>query len=235
MARLHLVRHGETTSNVMRRLDTALPGAGLTDFGARQGVRFGLDALSAAGPGLLISSRARRARQTAELIGTVWGSEVQVLDGIHEVQAGELEDRLDVQAHEVFRDILERWHRGETDARIPGGESLTMLYDRYLPVLDDLAKTHLTGRDPQDVYVVSHGAAIRLVAAKLADVDKQFAGRTHLPNTGSVELEYVDGGWICHRWGAELVPTAADLAAAAAEPVDDTDPQPRPIGDNPMG
>ena len=42
MGSLHLVRHGQTTSNVMARLDTRLPGAGLTDFGARQAVRFAL-------------------------------------------------------------------------------------------------------------------------------------------------------------------------------------------------
>ncbi|MEH3156873.1 MAG: histidine phosphatase family protein [Gordonia paraffinivorans] len=42
MGSLHLIRHGQTTSNVMARLDTRPPGAGLTDFGARQAVRFGL-------------------------------------------------------------------------------------------------------------------------------------------------------------------------------------------------
>ena len=42
MARLP-VRHGETTSNVMKRLDTAMPGAALTDFGVRQAARFALE------------------------------------------------------------------------------------------------------------------------------------------------------------------------------------------------
>ena len=71
MARLHLVRHGETTSNVMRRLDTALPGAALTDFGVRQGVRFALENAREQ-PAVLVSSVARRAEQTAELIASVW-------------------------------------------------------------------------------------------------------------------------------------------------------------------
>ena len=99
MARLHLVRHGETTSTVMRRLDTALPGAALTDFGARQGVRFGLENVPEQ-HAVLLSSRALRARQTAELIGSVWDVETAAIDGVHEVQAGELEDRYH---HEVVQ------------------------------------------------------------------------------------------------------------------------------------
>lgn len=34
--RLILIRHGQTTANVDYRLDTAIPGADLTDLGRRQ-------------------------------------------------------------------------------------------------------------------------------------------------------------------------------------------------------
>lgn len=201
MARLYLVRHGETTSNVMRRLDTALPGAALTDFGVRQGVRYALENPRASDV-VLVSSVARRAQQTAELIGSVWEVDPDVADGIHEVQVGDLEDRSDDDAHGVFKDIVERWHQGDLEARLPGGESLAMVYDRYLPVIDDLRAGHLEGSDQRDVVVVSHGAAIRLIAARLAGVDPGFAAETHLRNTGSIELEFVDGLWRLHRWGA---------------------------------
>ena len=36
MSRLLLIRHGQTTSNVRQALDTALPGAALTDLGWSQ-------------------------------------------------------------------------------------------------------------------------------------------------------------------------------------------------------
>ncbi|MHC3004863.1 histidine phosphatase family protein [Gordonia metallireducens] len=219
MARLHLVRHGETTANVMRRLDTALPGAALTDFGARQGVRFGLENRPER-EAVLFSSEARRARQTAELISTVWDVHTEAVDGVHEVQAGELEDRSDRGAHDVFHDVMEKWHAGDLDVRIPGGESLAMVYDRYIPTVEDLARSYLTGTEPRDVFLVSHGAAIRLIAARLAGIDSRFAAATHLGNTGSIELEYSDGIWVCHRWGAETAPF---------ERVDE------PLVDDPMG
>ena len=70
--------------------------------------------------------------------------------------------------------------------------SLTMVHGRYLPVIDHLAATHLAGSDPRDVYVVSHGAVIRLIASHLTGIDRKFAAATHLRNTGSIEIEYTE-------------------------------------------
>lgn len=206
MARLHLVRHGETTSNVMRRLDTALPGAALTDFGVRQGVRFGLEN-APEGSAVLLNSVARRATQTAEMIGSVWDIEPVTVEGIHEVQVGDLEDRSDDDAHDVFKKVIDAWHEGDFDVALPGGESLAMVHERYLPVIDDVVRKYLTGPDQRDVYVVSHGAAIRLIAAHLAGIDPRFAATTHLRNTGEINLEYTeDGLWVPRRWGATPAP-----------------------------
>ncbi|MGO3325009.1 histidine phosphatase family protein [Gordonia sp. (in: high G+C Gram-positive bacteria)] len=212
MARLHLVRHGETTSNVMRILDTALPGASLTDFGARQGVRFGLEHPDGK-PAVLVHSAANRARQTAEMIASVWEADAREVDGVHEVQVGDLEGLSDKESHEKFHDVVTRWHHGELDARIPGGESLEMLHERYLPVVDELTTKYVTG-EGRDVYLVSHGAAIRLIAAHLSGIDSEFALKNYLPNTGSVVLEPSDTGWTVARWGV------ADLADGDGSPAD---------------
>lgn len=213
MPRLHLVRHGETTANVLQQLDTALPGAHLTDFGARQGIRFGLSNPLAA-PAILVSSQANRARQTAELIASAWDTDTVPIDDVHEVQVGDLEGRSDREAHEQFRDVVHAWHRGDLDTRLPGGESLEMLRGRYLPVIDRLAEENLRSAQPHDVYVVSHGAAIRLVAAYLAGVDPEFAMRNHLRNTDSVELELTGDGWQLIRWGS-----LTDVPSPEVEPL----------------
>ncbi|MFT3660530.1 MAG: histidine phosphatase family protein [Gordonia sp. (in: high G+C Gram-positive bacteria)] len=213
MARLHLVRHGETTANVLQQLDTALPGAQLTDFGARQGIRFGLHNPLRA-PAVLLSSQAARARQTAELIGSAWDIDTAAIDDVHEIQVGDLEGRSDREAHERFRDVVHAWHRGDLDVAMPGGESLEMVHRRFVPVVDRLATDHLRGEQPRDVYLVSHGAAIRLIAAHLAGVDGEFALRHHLRNTDSVELELTDDGWNLVRWG-----TITEFVAPDAEPL----------------
>ena len=210
MSSLHLVRHGETTSNVLQRLDTALPGAGLTDFGARQAARYALERPDVADP-VLFSSRALRARQTADLIGSVWEVENQVLDGLHEVQVGDLEDQTSEDAHKVFSTTVRSWFAGELGVRLPGGESLNDVYERFLPVIEDIADRYLQadGSGP-DVHLVSHGAAIRLVAARLVNMPTEFALAHHLGNTGSIELTRTEDGWTCLRWGSELPPFRRD-------------------------
>ena len=52
-----------------------------------------------------------------------------------------------------------------------------------------------------DAYLVSHGAAIRLVGFHLTDVDGAYAHRHHLANTGEIVLRPVGtDGWELVSW-----------------------------------
>ena len=200
--RLILVRHGQSLANVQRRLDTRPPGAELTDLGRDQARAFARS--QARPPGLLAHSVAYRAAQTAAEIGAELSVAPIELDGIHEVQAGDLEDRTDDEAIAAFNGIYQRWHQGHLDVAMPGGESGTEVLDRYLPVIADLRRRHLDDQDwTRDLVVISHGAAIRLCAAVLAGVDGSFVLDHHLANTDAVVLAPItDGRWSCLRWGA---------------------------------
>ncbi|WP_019201341.1 histidine phosphatase family protein [Tsukamurella sp. 1534] len=193
---LHLVRHGQTTANVAKILDTLPPGAPLTPEGADQARRFAADRPGVA-PAVLLSSVARRAQQTAEHIGAGWEVPVTVIDGVHEVQAGELEGLNDEDSIKAFQDIVKRWHEGDLGAKLRGGESADDLFARYLPAVERVRRDHLDGGD---VYLVSHGAAIRLVAARLAAVDGAYAHKHHLPNTGEIVLRPSGSGWELVSW-----------------------------------
>ncbi|MFD4294643.1 histidine phosphatase family protein [Rhodococcus sp. NPDC058505] len=204
--KLILVRHGQTEANVARRLDTRLPGARLTAMGEGQAQAFGT-ALAGPPPKAVVASEALRARQTAGFIERASGIVVQVHEGIHEAQAGDLEDRADRASHQMYASVFHAWHQGELGARMPGGESGADVLERYLPVVESLRGRYLDGTDEDgDVLVVSHGAAIRLVARHLADVDGTFSADTHLDNTQTIELVPTAAGWECVRWGALLAP-----------------------------
>lgn len=200
--RLILVRHGQTEANVERRLDTRLPGARLTELGRTQARSLG-DRIALRPPAALVSSQALRAQETSGFVETASGIAVQVREGLHEAQAGELEDRSDLESHKMFAKVFHTWHAGDLSARIPGGESGLDIIERYVPVVDSLRGEYLEGGD---VVVVSHGAAIRLVAAYLAGVPGAFAADRHLENTSTVELAPTDVGWRCVRWGAHEPP-----------------------------
>jgi broad specificity phosphatase PhoE len=197
VGRLALVRHGQTAGNIARILDTALPGSPLTEAGVAQAKAFG--AALDSRPAGLYCSQALRARQTAEHIGAQVGLTPTVLDGLHEVQVGELEGRGDPEAHALFTSVYHAWHNGDLDERTPGGESGREVLARYLPALESLRRRHLD-HAPADtrVIVVSHGSVIRLAARYLADVPPEFSATHLLDNTGAVELT---PAWTVSRWG----------------------------------
>lgn len=204
--RLVLVRHGQSHGNVERRLDTRPPGADLTDLGVRQAEDFARS--RTAPPGLLLHSVARRAAQTAAAIGSELLVAPVEVEGIHEVQAGDLEGRTDDDAIAEFNRTYQRWLEGDLAVAMPGGESGHEVLDRYLPVLQDLRLRHLDDRTwTGDIVVVSHGAAIRLAATALAGVEGSFVLDHHLANTEAVVLAPItDGRWSCVQWGARTPP-----------------------------
>jgi broad specificity phosphatase PhoE len=222
--RLVLVRHGQSYGNVDRRLDTRPPGAELTPLGRDQARAF---ARAAAHPaGLLAHSVATRARQTAAEIGGVLQLRPQELVGVHEVQVGDLENRNDDEAVDEFNRIYRRWHGGDLDIPMPGGESGSDVLDRYLPVLTELRLRYLDNHDwTGDIVIASHGAAIRLVAKTLSGVADEFALEHHLANTDSVVLAPItDGRWSCVHWGSATPPFYPEEPAAAGSTDSVADP-----------
>ncbi|MET0900101.1 MAG: histidine phosphatase family protein [Mycobacterium sp.] len=225
--RLVLLRHGQTYGNVDKRLDTRPPGAELTPLGRDQARAFARTRQQP--PGLLAHSIATRARQTAGEVGGALSVAPRELEGLHEVQVGDLENRNDDEAIEEFGRVYQRWHEGELDLAMPGGESANDVLERYVPVLTELRLRYLDDHDwTDDIVVVSHGAAIRLVGAVLAGVDGSFALDHHLANTESVVLAPItDGRWSCLHWGALSPPFYPEAAVDAA---DEAKTAPDPMG-----
>ena len=72
---------------------------------------------------MVAHSVALRATETAAEIGAELGLPTLELEGIHEVQVGDLENRNDDEAIDEFNAIYQRWHDGELDVPLPGGET----------------------------------------------------------------------------------------------------------------
>ena len=218
--RLVLVRHGQSISNAARRLDTRPPGRALTELGREQARTFAREWSHPVG--MVAHSVALRAIETAQGIATELGLGVLTLEGIHEVQVGDLEDRNDDEAHERFTAVYRRWQEGDLDALMPGGESGTDVLARYLPVVGQLRLRYLDDHDWKgDVVVVSHGAAIRLVGAVLGGVVASFALDNHLANAQCVVLSPItDGRWSCVQWAAHTPPFEPESQVRAVNHAD---------------
>lgn len=197
--RLILVRHGQTHANVHKILDTRPPGPPLTEEGRAQAVRVA-DDLATEPVVAVYASVATRAKETATAIARRHGMPVTSVDGVHEVDAGDLEGLTGVAPVTTFHEIYSGWLLGDLRRHLPGGESGQDVLDRYLPAVDRIRDRH-----PDGVAVlVSHGAVMRLVATRLAgNVSGQHANSVLLPNTGRIVLELDPAeptGWRCLEW-----------------------------------
>lgn len=203
-ARLHLVRHGQTPSNVAGALDTALPGAPLTGLGREQARVVGAElAGSGISPSVILSSEAARARETAGLIGEAMGLSTQAVPGVHEVQAGSYEMRTGAEALLAYNRVVRDWlEDGDLASCLPGGENALAVQDRAMPLVAELRESYLD--NGVDVVLVVHGTLMRMVAVFAGAVPSQWAAVNRIPNCGVIELAPDGGGWSCERWGDHL-------------------------------
>ena len=199
--RLIFVRHGQSEANVVDSLHTQVPGPPLTALGHEQADAL-VEALAEEDVRSVWASTMTRAQQTAAPLAAARGIEVRIREGLQETDVGDLHDRRDAEAHDLFADVVAGWMlRAELDLRCPGGESGTEIATRFRTALDEV----VAGLDGGAAVVVSHGAALRLMLLGLCGLDPAFVLTHHLPNTGFVVVDLTDDGYVCRAW-AGMVP-----------------------------
>jgi broad specificity phosphatase PhoE len=174
---LVLVRHGRTAWNAERRF-VGRTDVDLDEHGEAQARAVGavLGDVRA-----LYTSPLRRARRTAELLGT--GLEPVVDDAFVELDYGELEGvRLDDVSPATWRTL-----RDDHDTPLPGGESFADVHARVAAALDALFadRDGAARRDGAHVVVVSHVSPIKAAVAWALGMGPEIASRLRLDN-GSI-------------------------------------------------
>ncbi len=159
---MHLVfaRHGESEANLRRTIANRADGPGLTAAGREQVARLAA-ALGDVPIGRVVASPLRRAVESAELLGSALGVEVDVSEALREFDCGIHEGRSDAAAWAAHAAIQVAWlDPARADDRIEGGESLTDLRARFRPFVDGLAATT---DEAGGVVCVGHGGLFRWV------------------------------------------------------------------------
>lgn len=202
--RLLLLRHGQTTSNVVGALDTGTPGADLTDLGRAQAAA-AASVLADRDIESLHCSTLVRTAQTVGPLADKLGLEPMVHDELREITAGDLEMRTDTDSAQAYRHVVASWLlEGDLEARLPGGESAHEFLERY-----DAAIERIRATTRGTALVVSHGAAIRSwVGLRGGDVPQHLheMALEYLQNTGCIELEHEPGlGWQIVEWHSHAV------------------------------
>lgn len=198
--RLLLIRHAETTANAARLLDTAPPGADLTDRGREQADAL-VTALDDVDLEAIYVSDLVRTHQTAAPLAAARGLEPRIRPGVREIQAGDYEMAPDDGSWDAYLGVLYRWAEGEPHTRIPGGESGAEVMERYDAVVAEAAQH-------DSAAIVSHGAVIRAwTGARARNVDHAYVADTRLHNTAVIVLDGdPEAGWRVVTWANEPVP-----------------------------
>jgi broad specificity phosphatase PhoE len=215
--RLLLIRHGQTPDNVLGELGTTVPGPGLTDLGLEQAAALP-EALAAEGIGALYVSTMVRTQLTAAPLAASLGLAPTVLDGLREVEAGELELRSDPRSVSTYLGTVLSWVDGDLDRRMPGAEDGHEFFGRY-----DAAIGEAVASGHEVVAVVSHGAAIRgWSGRRAANAGVAFVREHPLSNTGVVVLEGGPAdGWHLVDWAGTPIGGAVLEDASASDPTGD--------------
>lgn len=193
--RLLLIRHGQTSSNIAQKLDTAAPGADLSELGRRQAAAIPA-ALAEEDIGAVYASNLVRAQQTAQPLADALGLQPIIRAGIREIAAGDLEMRSDDESIQQYVDAVFGWPE-DLERRVPGGESGTEVLARFDEVVAEAA-----GSGVATVAFVSHGAMIRVwVGIRSTNRDTAYTLEHWLLNTAMVALEgSVEDGWTVLQW-----------------------------------
>lgn len=185
--RLILVRHGQTTSNVHHLLDTAEPGADLTDLGRTQAAelpaRLADETIAAINVSTLV-----RTQQTAAPLAAALGLTPVIRAEGREISAGDHEMSGEVDHVHAYVRAVFAWVTEDPTTRFANGETGEEVLARFDTQVDD-AVARAREVEGGAALVVAHGSVIRYWIAQRSDIDTSYAAYSPLPNTGIVILE----------------------------------------------
>jgi probable phosphoglycerate mutase len=161
--RLLMVRHGESTWNVLGLIQGHADAPTLTAKGRRQSALVA-EQLAPGGAEAIYSSDLARARETAAFVGQALGLPVAIDPALRERCFGSYEG-LPLGALGPADSGIRGDHVADAAARPDGGESLDEVYARVGSFLERIQREH-----DGDVILVSHGGAIRAMRAFCAGV-----------------------------------------------------------------
>lgn len=221
MNRLYLVRHGENQANLTkefacRRVDYPLTAKGILQ--AEQTA----DHLRDKGIDEIFSSPLKRAQETAHILAAPLGLDVTILDGLREIDVGDLEGQPVSAELWAFHDrVVAAWFNSQPELAFPGGDSYVTLRDRVQAAMQQL----VTGKEGRNLVIVGHGGSLSTAIRELCphlDAGQLLRRPTHNCSITELALEQRNG-----RLHAELIAWAdyTHLHGAAAELVPGT-PQP---------
>ena len=127
---LTFIRHAESEANASGIIDTSVPGAGLSAEGKEQAQQVAHRAGRKDYDGVYASTMAR-AQQTAAPLAAELGKQVEVLQGVQEINAGWFNGKPVAQEASTYLLAPADWLKGDMQDSIPGSVSGKEFNERF--------------------------------------------------------------------------------------------------------
>ncbi len=190
---IYVMRHGQSSINVERRLTCRLREGDLTAVGRTQ-VTQAADWLRDKAITRIVHSPFHRAVQTAHIIATHLRLPFAPDDDLCEMDCGDLEGSTDETSWDAWRVIYERWRQRDWNATFPGGESFKQGFDRFNRCLMSI-------KLDETALLITHGGISATVIPYLCVNAAALQGDRTLDHAGIIVLEpYGDDRYICRAW-----------------------------------
>ena len=192
--RLILVRHGATDWNQQRRVQ------GLSSLGLNETGRGQAEALAQALKGVKVdaiyTSPLRRAQETARAISRFHQVEVVTLDGLKELDVGEVDGLTYEEMRIRHSDFFTKWMSDFTSVRLPGGGTVPELRDQCCAAIQDIVKKQQPGsgekcdEGEKVVVAVTHFFPIMCIICNTLGLGLSYCRRLRLDVASMCTIEF---------------------------------------------
>ena len=191
---LTFIRHAQSEANANGIIDTSVPGQGLSRDGQSQAQQL---AHSHHDFDAVYASTMARAQQTAAPLAAELGKQVEVLQGIQEINAGWFNGKPVSMDPSTYLLAPADWLRGDTQNSIPGSISGKEFNNQFTAAVN---KIYNSGHSKPVVF--SHLYAIEYWTLMNTTNAKDSLATSHpLPNTGRVVITgNPTNGWTLVDW-----------------------------------
>ena len=176
MAKLYLIRHGETDYNNALRFQgqTDIP---LNQKGIEQAEKVA-GFLKDVPLQAIFTSSLQRARTTAEIIGRAKGLEPQATDALREMSFGIWENMNSKDIQKKYAKEWKDFFASPAKTKIPEGESMSDVQKRAYPEVQRILDQYPEG----DVAFIAHGGIIRVLICTMLGLDLNRSWHLHVGN-----------------------------------------------------
>lgn len=189
--RLHIVRHGQTQWNAVRRIQGQLESE-LNAIGIQQAIDRGADFADMTFSAVYSSSSVRTRQTTQHLLGE--GTHIVTYrDDLREVRLGIWQGHYWADIEKAHPELVELHRTASPDFNVEGAENSHDVQVRGVNAIESIINTHSESEAHENILIVSHGAIMLTILAHYSNIAlNQLHTLPPLPNCAHCIIKIVD-------------------------------------------